>query len=125
MKLRISKKDLQILNILLSGQSASDRYKELKQLSAELAKMEVLDDADLPSDLVGLHSKVSILDEDSGRHSIFIITLPSQASIRDGKVSVLAPVGIALLGASGGDLIEWSMPAGVKKIRITGVENSR
>src|SRR5690606_184214 len=81
-----------------------------ESLMAELARAEIVDDADLPADVVGMHSRVECVDEASGeRHSLTLV-YPHEADADAGRVSVLAPVGSALLGLSVGQSIDWDAP---------------
>jgi regulator of nucleoside diphosphate kinase len=97
-----------------------------ESLMAELARAEIVDDADLPADVVGMHSRVECVDEASGeRHSLTLV-YPHEADADAGRVSVLAPVGSALLGLSVGQSIDWDAPGGRRlRLRVTGVQPPR
>lgn len=97
-----------------------------ESLMAELARAEIVDDADLPADVVGMHSRVECVDEASGeRHSLTLV-YPHEADADAGRVSVLAPVGSALLGLSVGQSIDWDAPGGRwLRLRVTGVQHPR
>jgi regulator of nucleoside diphosphate kinase len=97
-----------------------------ESLMAELARAEIVDDADLPADVVGMHSRVECVDEASGeRHSLTLV-YPHEADADAGRVSVLAPVGSALLGLSVGQSIDWDAPGGRRlRLRVTGVQHPR
>lgn len=85
--------------------------------------MKILEDADLPEDVVKLNSKVTVMDEEKQITTVFKITLPSQANMQEKKVSVLAPISIALLGVGKDQIVEWNMPGGIKKLKVIEVIN--
>jgi regulator of nucleoside diphosphate kinase len=123
MNLQICKKDFNTLETLLNNQNTSIPFKERKLLSKELSKMKILEDADLPEDVVKLNSKVTVMDEEKQITTVFKITLPSQANMQEKKVSVLAPISIALLGVGKDQIVEWNMPGGIKKLKVIEVIN--
>lgn len=123
MNLQICRKDYNTLHTLLSNQNTSIPFREKKLLLLELSKMAIVDDQDAIKNVIQLNSKVTILDIDKQIVSAFTITLPSQANIKDKKVSVLAPISIALLGEPKNKVIEWKMPGGIKRLKITDVGN--
>jgi regulator of nucleoside diphosphate kinase len=61
---------------------------------------------------------VSVTDTTSGEKMTYTLVFPSAANITDHKLSILAPLGMALLGYRMGDIIEWSVPSGIKKLRV-------
>jgi len=91
-------------------------------LLGELARAEVRDDADMPAGVVGMHSRVECVDEHSGERHELTLVFPQEADVDAGKVSVLAPVGSALLGLSVGQSIDWNTPGGRSlRLRVTAV----
>lgn len=123
MELIISSKDYNTLNSLLGQQSTQFSYQEARQLSEELKKMKVLATENMPEETIGINSEVNILDIQTGKLLQFKITLPSLANLKEKKVSIFAPISIALLGFKKGDLIEWQMPGGIKKLEVKKVVN--
>lgn len=124
MALIISSKDYHTIKALIDHQNIRFQVKESRLLSEEIKKMEILSGELIPEDLVGINSEISIKDLGSGKIMNFIITLPSQASMKEKKISIFAPISIALLGFRKGDKIEWKMPGGLKKIKILDVRNA-
>ena len=90
-------------------------------LEEELDRAAVVDAATLPSGVVTLDSRVLVVDLDSGDERLFTIALPSRANVDEGRISVLAPLGMAVLGYRSGDEIEWEVPAGRKRFLIRDV----
>ncbi|MGE3151257.1 MAG: nucleoside diphosphate kinase regulator [Nitrospiraceae bacterium] len=90
----------------------------LQSLERELDRAHVVDPKAIPQDVVTMNSQVRLLDLDTGDERVYTLVFPSQAKIEESKISVLAPIGTAMLGYRVGDTIEWQVPAGVKKVRI-------
>ena len=75
----------------------------------------------VPPHVVTLGSRVRLRDLDTGDVGEYTLVLPGRADFRAGRVSVLAPVGTALLGQQEDDVVEWVVPAGRKRFRIEAV----
>ena len=123
MQLIISSKDYNTLKSLMEQMSFRNQVREIYQLSDELKKMKIVSSDQLPNNLVGINSEVLIDEVNSGKKMNFKITLPSLANMKEKKVSIFAPISIALLGYKEGDLVEWRMPGGLKKLKIAKVIN--
>jgi regulator of nucleoside diphosphate kinase len=65
-----------------------------------------------------MNSKISVTDIESGEKMIYTLVFPFGANIAENKLSILAPLGMALLGYRKGDTIEWSVPSGIKKLKV-------
>ncbi|MGC3998003.1 MAG: nucleoside diphosphate kinase regulator [Anaeromyxobacter sp.] len=93
-----------------------------ERLGAELDRALVRDPAELPPDVVTLDSSVSYVDERTGVVREVTVVFPAAADANTRRISVLAPVGAALLGLRQGDGIEWPLPDGrVAQLRILRV----
>ena len=91
-------------------------------LLGELTRAEIVDDADMPADVVGMNTRVECVDDNTGEQHGFTLVFPNEADAGAGKVSVFAPVGSALLGLSVGQSIDWTTPQGrALRLRVTGV----
>jgi regulator of nucleoside diphosphate kinase len=90
----------------------------LQALAQELERAKVVPATSIPADVVTMRSKVLLRDTDTEEEMIYSLTFPQEADIASGAISVLAPVGTALLGYATGDVIEWPVPSGVRRIRI-------
>jgi len=124
MKPILSEKDFQLIHDLIKNQSAVQQTKEIRYLADELKKAKVVKDNKIGSDVVQLNSTVQIEDQSSNKLMDFQIVLPSQANLKENKISILAPIGIALIGFKKDQLVEWQMPAGKRTLKIVNVENS-
>lgn len=100
--------------------SARDRA-DLQSLTAELERAEVVPAREMPPKVVTMNSKVVLRDVDSSETMTYTLVFPRQADIDSGRISVLAPVGTAILGYSEGDVVEWPVPSGVRHICIAEV----
>lgn len=97
--------------------------KSAQDLQAELKRAKLVDKDDFPADAVGLNSKVKIKAE--GREDIMelMLVMPDKADMKERKVSVVAPVGAALIGFRQGQQVSWQVPAGKKTFTILEVIN--
>jgi len=91
-------------------------------LLGELARADIVDDADMPAGVVGMHSRVECTDDNSGERHHLTLVFPHEADAGAGKISILAPVGSALLGLAVGQSIDWNTPQGrTLRLRVTEV----
>jgi regulator of nucleoside diphosphate kinase len=77
----------------------------------------------VPKDVVRMNSRVRVLDFDTRRKELYTLVFPEEANISLGYVSVLAPLGIALLGRRKGDVIEAKVPGGIRRLRLEHVRS--
>jgi regulator of nucleoside diphosphate kinase len=93
-------------------------------LRAELERAIVVPPDALPSGVVGMYSQVRYHDEHADVSRQIQIVLPEDADVEQGKVSVLAPVGAALLGLGAGEAIDWPFPSGeIRRLRVEEVRH--
>ena len=95
--------------------SGSERLAELRE---ELNRAKVLDSTEIPDDVVTMNSIISFRDLDTDEVETFTLVYPGNANITEGRLSVLAPIGTAILGYRVGDVIRWGVPAGWRRLRI-------
>ena len=91
---------------------------DLKKLENELARAMIVDSRDVPPNVVTMNCKVELLDLDKNKKMTYILVFPSEADISQGKISILAPIGTAILGYRIGDTVIWQVPAGQRRIKI-------
>jgi regulator of nucleoside diphosphate kinase len=96
--------------------------KEAEKLINELESAVLVEPHKIPSDVVTMNSvvKISFVGEERYQQE-FRIVYPDEADIRAKKVSIFSPIATALIGFRIGDLIEWMVPGGLKKIKIDGI----
>jgi regulator of nucleoside diphosphate kinase len=92
----------------------------LDMLEQELDRAEVVPPDSIPSDVVTMNSEVRLEDLESGATQRYTLVFPNQFRWND-SVSVLAPIGTAMLGYRAGDVIEWRVPKGVRKFKVLEV----
>ncbi|PXW85406.1 GreA/GreB family elongation factor [Nitrosomonas sp. Nm84] len=91
-------------------------------LEAELARAEVVDPKEIPSTVVTMNSTVKFEIVSTSKDFYLTLVYPKDVDANGGTISILAPVGSALLGLSQGDEIEWPKPGGgVLQVRIKEV----
>ena len=117
----VSSRDLARLEALLDSPVLS-RHPAAIALMDELNRAEVRAPEDIPSDVVTMHSRVECEDIASGEKHVLTLVYPNEADVERHRVSVLAPVGSALLGMSVGQSIDWQAPGGRPlKLRVKAV----
>lgn len=113
---------IRLERLLVEGEASGGRdRKDIQAMAAELARAQVLAPRDIPANVVTMNSKVHLIDIDTQEDMHYVLTFPHDADATEGRISVLAPIGTALLGYAEGDVIEWPVPAGVRHIRIEKV----
>ena len=95
-----------------------------RSLSEEMENAVILKEHEFPKDVIRLNSTAIIKDLATNRVMTVTIVLPSQADIKKNKISVLAPLGTALLGYRKNQQIQWQLPAGTKKFLVMEVYHS-
>src|SRR5262245_44619075 len=91
------------------------------ELRSELERAIVMPVGEIPHGVVTMGSKVQVRDLGTGRIEGYQLVYPRDADPAAHRVSVLAPLGTALLGYSEGDVVEWQMPGGTRCFRIERV----
>jgi len=119
----VTAEDKERLIALVEGRRRHGREdgRTLEALEEELDRAFVIDARELPADVVTLDSRVRLVDLDSGEVLLFTVVLPSRANADEGRISVLAPLGMAVLGYRTQDVIEWDVPAGRRRLRVQRV----
>lgn len=79
-------------------------------LAYELSRAYVVPAEQVPTNVVSMNARVTYLDESNGVRREVELVFPEEADVEYGKISVLSPVGLALLGLREGQSIEWSFP---------------
>jgi regulator of nucleoside diphosphate kinase len=65
-----------------------------------------------------MNSRVRLTDIDTNEQQVYTVTFPSEANLDQRKISVLAPIGTAILGYRVGDTVQWRVPGGIRKLLI-------
>jgi regulator of nucleoside diphosphate kinase len=93
--------------------SAPPEVRDLLQYELERAK--VISEAEFPADVVAMHSTVRFMDLNSRATSKITLVYPHEANAEEDRISILAPIGAALIGLRVGQTIKWPFPQGKEK----------
>lgn len=123
MKPIISETDYKAIYSLIQDLPASHRSKEIGQLQKELNSALRVADQKLDADIIRIDSHFEVKDNSTGKTFQLQLVMPKQADVSQKKISILSPLGIALIGFREGMLVEWVLPGGPKKLQILKVAN--
>ncbi len=90
----------------------------LANLRNELERARVVPPQEVPPDVITMNSKVRLLDVEDGDEFTFTLVFPQDADHEQSKISILAPIGTAVLGYRVGDTITWEVPDGIRKLKV-------
>jgi regulator of nucleoside diphosphate kinase len=90
----------------------------LRELLAEIERAIVVEPDALPPDVITMGSHVWLRDLVTGTRSEYTLVFPAEVNVAARRLSVLAPLGTALLGYRQGDEVVWDMPGGVRRLRV-------
>jgi regulator of nucleoside diphosphate kinase len=119
----ITEYDLKRLRELMEEAKRIDRRgnQYLESLDAELSRGKVVAPTDVPSDVVTMNSQVRLTDLDTHEEMVYTLVFPQEADVTQAKISVLAPIGTAILGYRVGDTFTWKVPDGVRRLQVKEV----
>lgn len=118
--LYVTEPDMERLQGLIEiGDRSNARY--LAALEDELVHAHVVCPKEVPRNVITMNSMVLIEDLDTGEARIYTIVFPGETKRIPGAVSVLAPIGTALIGCREGDVIEWDVPIGTVRLKVLEV----
>ena len=111
----------------LIDSSRRDGYEpaNLDLLERELDRSTIVEPADVPRHVVTMNSTVWFRDLDSEEIESYTLVFPHEANMDQNRISVLAPIGTALLGYRQRDVVEWQVPSGRRRLEITKVDQPR
>jgi len=94
-------------------------------LARELGRATLVEPAARPAGIVAMGSRVTFRDDITGEERMLALVYPDEANLEAGKISVLSPIGAALIGLSPGQSIEWQTPAGGQRsltvLKVDGI----
>ena len=118
----LTQNDLDRLLDLLEGYNAGSGGRRFEALERELVRAVVVPRDKIPHDVVTMNSRVLFENEKTGERREISLVYPGSANIDMGKVSILVPIGTALLGLRVGQSIDWELPSGEKaRYRVIAV----
>ncbi|HSN74674.1 MAG TPA: nucleoside diphosphate kinase regulator [Anaerolineae bacterium] len=118
--IHITQFDLHRLQQLLEDASRTNfrGREDLAGLQAELARAEIVAPETVSHNVITMNSTVVLLDLETRDEETYTLVFPETADIAAGRISVLAPIGTAMLGYEVGDTFEWVVPAGKRHLQI-------
>jgi regulator of nucleoside diphosphate kinase len=94
----------------------------LMALKGELDRGEIVTPGRIPKGVVTMHTRFRVRDlDDDDEQETYTLVYPEEADINAGRLSVLAPLGTALLGTRAGDVVEFDAPAGTRRLKVERV----
>jgi regulator of nucleoside diphosphate kinase len=110
--------------IKLIGDAQREGYRGssyIKLLAGEIDKAQIVDPHEIPSDVITLNSTAQLVDLETNEEMVYTLVFPENANPLQGKISILAPIGTAMLGYRAGDTFEWETPGGKRVLHIKAV----
>ena len=122
-KIIITELDYERLQDLLASEFATaiGPREYLDDLRAELDRAEIVRPEDVPKNVVTMNSTVALRDLDTKEKEAYTLVFPDSADIANDRLSVLAPVGTAILGERVGDVVRWRVPQGLRRLKVEHV----
>ncbi|APG64666.1 hypothetical protein LPB136_04500 [Tenacibaculum todarodis] len=93
----------------------------ISKLQEELKNAIILPQSEMPEDVIKLNSIVTVKAKDTFWEKTFELVLPSDNNNKENKVSLLLPMGAAILGYAKGDVILWDFPKGLQELKVLNV----
>ncbi len=121
--IRVTREDRELLERLIAARRKGfrDEKGHLDALEDDLDRAEVVEADAIPPDIVAMRSRVRVKDLCSGQEAVYTIVFPGEANVSLGRLSILAPIGTALLGYRQGDVVEWPVPGGTRRLQVAEV----
>ena len=116
--------DYNILRELVKSAKDATNIREIALLTQELDRAIVNKEDVFDESIVRMKSKVTVEDLTTKQQMKIQIVMPSQSNIKEGKVSILAPICVAIIGFKENDEVEWQLPSGIKTLKIIAVANT-
>jgi regulator of nucleoside diphosphate kinase len=108
-------------NRLLQLVASADGTAVADQLELELERARALPLSEVPDDVIVMNSELEYEDVATNQRRRLQLVYPQDADSNAGRVSVMAPLGCALLGLRSGQEIDWRMPGGLRRLRVLAV----
>lgn len=90
----------------------------LQSLACELEQAVIMRPQEIPGDVITMRSQVVLQDLDNDEQMTWTLVYPEEADLAEDKISVLAPVGTAILGYRVGDVVNWEIPSGLIRLQV-------
>ncbi|RAI84964.1 GreA/GreB family elongation factor [Algoriphagus yeomjeoni] len=123
MKPILAKSDYNTIKELILNTPHHLITKEISLLAKEIELAKKVPDSKIEPQVIRLNSHFEVQDVASGKLLNFQLTLPKFGNLEEKRLSILSPLGVALIGFQEGMEIEWALPRGLKKLKILRVQN--
>lgn len=122
-EISVTKFDYSRLNALILQKldDNSNSLRELNHLNIEIKRAQKVDSKKISPDVITMDSMVQLTFLNNNQSKVIRLVYPEKASFKAGQISVLSPLGCALLGYRKGDIVSFSTPGGVQTVRIDEV----
>ena len=120
----ITKTDIERLGALVErvrDRNEREQFPYVTRLEEELEFAEVVPPKEIRPDVITMRSKVRLKDLDTGDKVEYSLVFPTEADSSEGKISILAPLGTAILGYKRGDTVEFQAPARLRRLKVLDV----
>ncbi|MFZ2491514.1 MAG: nucleoside diphosphate kinase regulator [Thermoanaerobaculia bacterium] len=107
-----------LMNVLRSLDAAHEDREDLEDLVQEIERGTEVESTEVAPNVVTMNSAVRVTDVDAATTSLYTIVFPPDADFEKGRISILSPLGTALLGYKAGDVVTWHVPRGTRRLRI-------
>ena len=91
---------------------------QLRDLGEELERAQIIDSRETPPNVITMNSRFRLKDLEDQEDYTYTLVFPDEANADEHKISILAPIGTAMLGYRVGDTVEWMTPGGLRRFRI-------
>lgn len=116
--IRITSLDMQRLKNLLDNPDLMQQKPYLQELEHEIDRAVIVEPTEVSADTVTMNSTVRLIDLKTDEETIVTLVYPDHANIAEGRISILAPIGTAILGCSEGEMVEWKVPDGIRSLKV-------
>ena len=99
-------------------QNEREQFAYVNKLEGDLEFAEVVAPEDIPADIITMRSRVRLKDLDTGEEMEYSLVFPTEVDSEAGKISILAPLGTAILGYKRGDTVEFQAPSRLRRLKV-------
>ncbi|MFD2824707.1 GreA/GreB family elongation factor [Lacinutrix iliipiscaria] len=110
----------QLLNLAESYKEPT-RKQSVLRLEKELETAIISNEEEMPEDVIRFNSEVVVATADGWENSFELVS-PTESNFSNKKISILTPMGLAVIGYAKGDVIDWEFPGGSKSLEIKDVK---
>ena len=104
--------------VMVTRKLGKEDEEYLRELEGELDRGKIVKSKDIPNNVITMNSKVRLRDIDTQEEMVYWLVFPDDADPNQDKISILAPIGTALIGYKAEDIIKWKVPDGIVKLKV-------